>query len=230
MDKSNIEYSTPKHFKGWKGQRTDYEKGTYPSKSISGTIKDAGPKLGSMIDELVKLHDEVEKLTEDISEIEAQKEKEKEVPSKRRTELQQTLIPDLGKKIFQTLADSVGNMEEGAAHFRRYEEILLGIREAFEKETAVKVNEKAALWDFVQKYHPEVMDLAKSYINSLKEQVERVQTKRVVTTQVMDESISGSMRRGVKYIVDSIKRIFSLSLEFESLLRDYISTIESMED
>lgn len=216
--------------------RKDWE--TYPAKGDFPAQKEAGDVLGQMIVEIQQKQEAIDELQETIKEIEARKEAEKTPARKKQSALGEE-VEKLVKTAFGHLAKSVGKLEAGAEHFRRYEGILLGIKESQDKSVEGKLapaEKHKAVMAFLKEHHPEVMAECDTLLSELAHKLdETVQTPRMVATQrvqaegrrYLRESLLSSIVDWAKDKFGAILEILHISSSIESLMGDYVDTVET---
>lgn len=215
--------------------KTGFEKegpGAYPTKKEAPTIKEGGDVLGQMVQELVQKQEEIDAIQEEIKAIEAEAETKKSEPRKRQAGLRGE-VADTGRKVFGMLAKSVENLEVGAAHFRRVQNIIIGIRESYEEKTQGKLSpsdKNAKIVEFLKANHSEVMAEVDEYLDNITSQLITIsETPRQVVTQKFEaRRLTEGIGSWLQGLWGSLKQIFANSGGIASAAEDYSMALQEM--
>jgi uncharacterized small protein (DUF1192 family) len=205
---------------------------SFPTQKEAPSIREAGDVLGKMVLELVEKQEEIDALQEEIKRIEAEAEAKKGDPRDKQKSLRGD-VTELGRKVFGMLAKSVENLETGAAHFRRVQEVIVGIRESYEEKTPGSLSaadKYKNIVKFLKENHPEVMAEVDAHLDNLTAQLIAItETPRQVVTQRLE---SRRLYEGVGSWLQKkwaeVKNIFTSASDIESVSGAYANALEEM--
>jgi hypothetical protein len=218
--------------------KTGFDKegpGAYPVKKEFYKQKEAGEVLSRAISELVEKQDEITELEAVIEGIKTEM-KDKIAPIDKRKIEVTSQVNVLGKKAFSLLADSTEKLEAGAAHFRRAEEVLFGIRESFAESVSGKLSpadKYAHMLKFLETKHPEIIKEVDAYIDNIIDGLSElsINPRQVITQKMTKESFRtmvDPMLEWFKSMIVTIRQLSTDTSELELVSENYVDTLESM--